>query len=474
MLMALVAIAATAAPLKVTVKDINVERSESSLLLGMNVDATGLKLASNKEIRYIPVVSNGDSVAYLPAIVFAGRNRLIQNERQETPRKEGVTLSKAGKTVDYSAVIPFEAWMENSTLSLVEDECNCGVNTNGDGEDNLPTGIAKLNFARPAFIPQFTFVTPPAEIKTATAHGEAYIDFPVNKTEIYPDYRRNPEELAKIRATIDQVHNDPDSKVTGITITGYASPEGSYAVNERLAKGRAEALVEYVRSLYSFNPKMMHADWVAENWEGLRKYVENSNLDNRKAILSIINDKDLEPDARERKLKADFPTQYKFLLENVYPGLRRSDYEVNYEIRRFTSVDEIKQVMATDPRKLDLHEIYVVANTLEPGSDEYREAFELAVRLFPDNQDANLNMAAVALMRNELSQAAGYLAKAGDSPRAVYARGVLAYKEGDVKKGKVLIQQAADSGLAEAKQAIEQIKLVESDQGNFTIIDVDR
>lgn len=469
MLVAMAAIAMSAAPLKVTVKDINVERSESSLLLNMNVDASDLKLSSNKEIKYIPMLSDGDSTTALPAIVFAGRNRYVQNQRHETER-EGITLSRPGKEIPYSAVIPFEDWMEHSTLSLVEDECNCGINILGDGEENTPTGIAQLNFARPAFIPQFTFVTPPAEIKTATAHGEAYIDFPVNQTVIYPDYRRNPEELAKIRETIDKVHNDSDAKITGITITGYASPEGTYANNERLAKGRSEALVEYVRSLYSFSPSIMHADWVAENWAGLRKFVEGSNLDNRAAILAIIDDSSLEPDARENKLKATYPQQYRFLLENVYPGLRRSDYEVSYEIRRFTTAEEIKQVMATDPRKLDLHEIYVVANTLEPGSDEYREAFELAVRMFPDNQDANLNMAAVALTRNELNAAAGYIAKAGNSSHATYARGVLAYKEGDTAKGKELIEQAANAGLAEAIRALEQIKALETNEGNFTII----
>lgn len=468
--MAMAAIAVAAAPLKVTVKDINVDRSESSLLIGMNVDGKDLKLSSNKEIKYIPVISDGDSTAVLPAIVFAGRNRRIQNERHETPRNEGITLTSPGKQLAYSAVIPFQPWMENSTLSLVEDECNCGVNILGDGEENTPVDLARLNFTRPAFVPQFTFVTPPADIKTATAHGEAYIDFPVNKVVIYPDYRRNPEELAKIRATIDRVHNDPDTKITGITITGYASPEGTFANNQRLAKGRSEALVEYVRSLYSFDPKMMHADWVAENWQGLRKFVESSNLDNKASILAIIDDSAMEPDAREQKLKTAYPQQYKFLLENVYPGLRRSDYEVNYEIRKFTTPEEIKQVMATDPRKLDLHEIYVVANTLEPGSEEYNEAFELAVRLFPDNEDANLNMAGVALQRNELGKAAGYLAKAGDSSRAVYARGVLAYKEGDAQKGKTLIQQAADSGLAEAKDALDQLNLLEKNEGNFTII----
>lgn len=43
------------------------------------------------------------------------------------------------------------------------------------------------------FRPLFAFVTPKAElVKHREIKGSAYIDFPVNRTELYPDYRRNP------------------------------------------------------------------------------------------------------------------------------------------------------------------------------------------------------------------------------------------------------------------------------------------
>ena len=73
----------------------------------------------------------------------------------------------------------------------------------------------------------------------------------MNRTEIHPDYRRNPEELKKILSTIDAVKNDADSKIISISIKGYASPEGSYSNNIRLAKGRTETLKEYVRKQYA-------------------------------------------------------------------------------------------------------------------------------------------------------------------------------------------------------------------------------
>jgi len=460
--MAAIAIAATAAPVQVTVGQLHIERSASQLIVRFKLDASTLRLSPNREIRYLPVVAGGARSAELPAVVVAGRNRYIQNQRHGIP---AASLHRPGGIIDYMAVVPYEPWMEQATLQLVEDPCECGFQSASARTEEL----ARLHFTRPVFAPRFTFVTPPAELRKARAlHGQAYIDFPVGKSAIYPAYRRNPEELAKIRATIDMVQRDPDTQVTGVGITGYASPESPYENNERLARSRSQALAEHVRGLYSFGQGVVHTAWVAENWQGLRAYVDSSSLADRSALLAIIDDAALTPDAREARIKAQHPDTYRFLLENVYPGLRRSDYRVDYVVRSFTSVDEIKRIMATAPQKLDLHEIYAVANTLEPGGDEYREAFELAARLFPDNADANLNMAAIALQRGELTRASAYLAKAGRSPRAAYARGVLAYKQGQTGEGKRLIGEAATQGLPEAADALKQIERVENSAAGFT------
>lgn len=452
---AMVALAAAAnSPVSVKVSDANIERTETSIIVSMNIDAADIKLGSDREIKYTPVITDGTNRTTLPTVVIAGRNRYIQNQRHKTTTAPDI-LTRKKDGIRYSASAPYEQWMQQSELVLVADECNCGVTL---GNENM-SEIAQIDFMERVFTPVFVLETPAAElVKSRSAKGTAYIDFPVNRTTISPDYRRNPEEIAKIRASIDLVDNDPDSKITSIKIIGYASPEGSYSNNESLAEGRANSLAEYVRNLYSFESHVMHTGWVAENWEGLRDYLEKSDIENKNAILALIDDNTLAPDAREQKLKKDFPAQYAFLLREIYPGLRRSDYTVDYVVRSFTSVDEIKAIMATAPQKLSLNEIYVVANSLDPASDEYREAFELAVRMYPDDTIANTNMAAIALQRDELNSAGAYLSKAGNSPKATYLRGILAAKQSKYSEAASLLESARTQGIAEAANALQQLK----------------
>ncbi len=435
------------------VKNLKVERSENNLFVSMLFDLSELTLKSNREITYLPVLTCGDRHLELPPVVVAGRNRYIQNLRHGNLSADA-RLCRPGKVVDYSAVVPYEQWMETATLTLAADECGCGFNPVSSDRKNL----AVLDFAPKVFKPAYAFVTPVAElVKTREARGSAYIDFPVNRTEIRPDYRRNPEELQKIRHTIDLLRRDADTRIVSVTIEGFASPEGPYANNERLAKGRTEALLGYVRGLYTFDASLMKSSWVAENWAGLRRYVESSDIAHKADILSILDMDNLAPDAREWKLKSSYPEQYRFLLENVYPGLRRSDYAVEYVVRSYTNVEEIKAVMKSAPQKLSLHEMNVVAQSLEPGSDEYCEVFEVAVRMYPDDPVANLNAANIAFSRDELERAANYLAKAGNVPEATYARGIYAAKKGNYAEALRLFDEASKAGVSQAKEAAAQL-----------------
>lgn len=279
----------------------------------------------------------------------------------------------------------------------------------------------------------------------------------MNKTDIRPDYRGNTAELNKIIATIDSVKNDADMRITTVSIKGYASPEGSYANNERLARGRTEALKQYVRNLYHFSDDFIHTAYEPEDWDGLRAYVEKSGLQHKNEILDIINSY-LEPDAKDNKIKATYPDEYRFLLANCYPALRHSDYKVEYTIRSFTDVEEIKRIMATQPQKLSLEEFYRVAQTMEPGSHEFTEVFETAVRMYPNDASANLNAANTAMKRNDLNAAKRYLDKAGDSPEADYARGVYAYLNKDYATAKIYYTKAKEAGIAEAA---EQLSIME-------------
>lgn len=80
--------------------------------------------------------------------------------------------------------------------------------------------------------------------------------------------------------------------------------------------------------------------------------------------------------------------------------------------------------MKAGPQQLSLQEMFLVAQTYEPGSPEFNEVFDIAVRLFPDDETANLNAACTDLQKDDLTSAEKHLAKAGNSKEAERVRDV--------------------------------------------------
>ena len=439
----------------IALKDVKVERSQSRLILHMDIDAKALKQKGSSETVLTPVLNGPDGQSYrFPGVVISGRNRYYYRLRN-TPDDADYLLYRSGKdlVVPYQSLTEYQPWMEVSELSVEYGQSDCGCDM-----PLTPMPLLRLDYKPRIFAPRYAFITPEAEaVKERDLKGSAYIDFPVNRTELYPDYRRNPQELAAIRKTIDVVRNDSNVTITAFTIKGFASPEGSYQNNVRLAKGRTATLKDYVQKLYAFDPSIMHTSYEPEDWEGLRRYVENSDIANREGILAII-DSDLAPDPKNAKIQSTYPEQYAFLLREEYPALRHSDYTINYVVRTFTSVDEIKQVLKTAPQNLSLNELFLVAQSYEPGSEDYCDVFETAVRMFPDNPVANLNAANIAAQRGEYVRAMAYLEKAGHSPQATYLQGIIEAKELNYDKALPLLEEAAKQRLQEAAEAAEQVK----------------
>ncbi|CDE58431.1 putative uncharacterized protein [Parabacteroides sp. CAG:409] len=271
--------------------------------------------------------------------------------------------------------------------------------------------------------------------------GSAYLDFPVNQTAIHPDYRNNPAELKKIQQTVEAVKNDPYATITSLSIKGYASPEGTYKGNAYLAENRAKALLNYVKDRYDLSGVKLSVDFEPEDWEGLEAAVEKGNLPDKEELLAIIRaDEPADWDAREWKLKTlNGGTSYKVLLRDVYPALRHSDYRVNYNIRNFT-VDEAKRIIQSDPSKLSLNEMFMVAETYEAGSEPFNEVFEVAVRMYPNDPVSNLNAAISAINTRQLDKAKRYLTKANDCPEKQLAEASILMLEGKTNEARTLLE----------------------------------
>lgn len=439
-----------------------VERVDSSLVISMVLDLNDIEIASGNSMVCTPIIEREDSVIALPRLIINGRSRHILYERTgRNPQEDGEfelrRYNGTEQTFDYHARIPFRKWMEKSEVSLVTDVCGCGW----EALQNEKSPLFPINMVQPIVLkPLLAYVVPQAEdVKKRSIEGSAFLDFPVNKITIYPDYRKNPSELQKIRETIEVVRNDKYATITEVSIKGYASPEGSYSNNAYLAENRAKALLNYVRNLYNFKDARFTVDFEPEDWAGLERMVKESDLEGKEEILAIIHaDAPKDWDQREWKLKSvNGGADYRIILQDIYPALRHSDYAVKYTIRNFT-VDEAKDLIYTDPKQLSLNEMFQVAQTYEPGSEKYNEIFEIAVRMYPNDPVSNLNAAITAIDSRRFDAARRYLAKAADVPEKKLAEAALLMLEGKLDEAESILTQL--KGTSIAAQAEENLKQI--------------
>lgn len=443
--------------------DINVARADNGALnVSMTINPRLCHLGLSQMMEVVPVIYSADSTyrEELPSYAIAGKNQYYYTIRSNS--QPGPVFRAGSKTTEaYSVVLPWQDWMAESTVGFeVKTTACCDAPVS---RENIP--VVDIDLVPPTVIYELEYVEPKVTgSKDFALEGRAYVSFPVNKTVIYPDYLNNPVELKKITSSIDTVKGNPDATITSITLTGYASPEGPYKNNVRLAQGRTEALRDYVSKLYDFPKSVYITNSVPEDWAGLREAIEKSDLAQRSEMITFI-DSDYPIEQRNDRFRQLFPKDYPWLLKNVYPWLRHTDYLIKYSVRRYTDVNEIRNVLATRPQNLSLDEIYLLASTYPVGSDEYNEVFEVAVRMYPDEPLANLNAANTAIKKGDFANAERYLQKAGDTPDANYARGMLYAKQQDYDRA---LEYLNKCGTPKAQTAIDRINELRSFEGKIT------
>lgn len=427
------------------------QRAGEQMNVAMTLCLDSMPITANRRVVLTPMlVGRHDSVALRP-IVINGRRQQIMYDRRDG-KKYGddalvVNYAKCDSLVGYSDQTAYADWMRNADLRINEDLCGCG-----NVDEQQHTTVSRMREPLVAYAKPALQQGP----KTYEMKASAYIDFPVNRTELHPNYRRNPAELAKIIDTINVVKRDANMTITHIDIHGYASPESPYSHNAYLAENRAATLKNYVRQLVSLSDTIFSVSSTPEDWEGLCSRIADSNLDNRDDILAIASNDALDPDAREAKIKAAYPEQYRFMLSTWYPALRHSDYTISCTVRPFT-VEEAKEMLKTNPKLVSQEEMFMVAQTYEPGSKEFNEVMETAVRMFPADETANLNAACTRLAVGRYAEAKPYLDKAGNSADAMNARGAYYVGLNDYSEAQKWFAKAAAAGSEAAKENLENI-----------------
>lgn len=424
--------------------------------VAMDIRLDDLKLKSNRGLMLVPMMVNGEDTLRMQAVEVLGRKRYIYWQRNGATMTENPLVVERRhngeqQTVTYKTEVSYEDWMTNSSLVMAEDNCGCtqsllGNALTSDGGEAL-LGPWKCAYA---------YVEPdPEPVKERHESGVARLNFHLDKYDIVPSLGNNRAELDSIRRTIDKVRDDADVKITSIELHGYASPDGNYYHNADLARNRIRALYLYLRDMYNLPDGLYRNNTTPEDWEGAIAQARKSDLIKKDEVLRIM-ESEMHPDQKEAQLRLKTPADYRFLVDNVFPGLRRTEYTVNYDVRNF-NLEEARKLINTRPQKLSLKEMYVVANSYERGSEEYKHAYDVAVAMFPNDETANVNAAYVALDGGDLGRAERYLKRAGNTPQAENARGALEVLRGNFDKARPHFQKAADAGLQEAVKNLREL-----------------
>ncbi|MCC8188038.1 MAG: tetratricopeptide repeat protein [Bacteroides sp.] len=240
------------------------------------------------------------------------------------------------------------------------------------------------------------------------------------------------------------VNDAENKKITNIEVSAYASPDGAYSLNDRLAGNRESNTTKMLeKDLKKAKiDAAIDGKYTAEDWEGFQELVSKSNIQDKELILRVLSMYQ-DPERREQEIK-NISSVYKTLADEVLPELRRSRMTLNYEIIG-KSDEEISALATSDPSQLNLEEIlYATTLTSDPAKKE--AIFTQTTKQFPNDYRAYNNLGKLAYEAGDLDKAQSYLKKAESikaAPEVNMNLGLVALAKGDKATAESYLGKAA-------------------------------
>ena len=198
--------------------------------------------------------------------------------------------------------------------------------------------------------------------------------------------------------------------IKNVEVQAYASPEGGFTFNDKLANKRQNVSEGYVKQqLKGTNLQTdIDAHYTAQDWEGFMKLVQASKIQDKDVILRVLS-MYKDPQEREQQIR-NMSEGFRELADGILPELRRSRLIINYQtIGR--SDQQIKQQYATDPTKLSLEELLYAAS-LTNDVKAKKAIYKKTTELYDRDYRAYNNLAALALNEGDEHTANSYLSQA--------------------------------------------------------------
>lgn len=295
-------------------------------------------------------------------------------------------------------------------------------------------------------------IAPDAFQRITAQKQDANIKFLIQQANLRRSELKN-NSVKEFVELLKRINDDKKNlNLNNIEISAYASPDGGFELNEKLASNRKKNTEKYLqkelKKIKMESP--VDAKYTAQDWEGFQELVKASNIQDKDVILRVLS-MYKDPEEREQQIK-NMSAGFKELAEGVLPELRRARLTINYEVVG-RSNEEIKEQYNADAKVLTVEELLYAA-TLTDNATEKEGIYKTTTQVYPNDARAYNNLATLEFAKGNYSAAKNYAQKAlsvnAKCQEANANLGLIALQAGDVKAAEALIAKAPEAnGISE-------------------------
>lgn len=213
---------------------------------------------------------------------------------------------------------------------------------------------------------------------------DADIHFLINQANVRANQTIT-SEMGRLSEKMIATQGDSTLQLAEVNISSYASPEGSLDFNTKLAEKREQTTQAFLKDRMKKDKVTefgeLTANFTPEDWEGFQKLVAASNIQDKELILSVLS-MYKDPEQREQEIR-NLSSIFDQLADQILPQLRKSRITASINVIG-KSDDEIRNLLANDPSKLNVEEMLYAANLCDNNADKMA-AYKKAVSQYPDD-----------------------------------------------------------------------------------------
>lgn len=233
-------------------------------------------------------------------------------------------------------------------------------------------------------------------------------------------------------------HNE--RKRVDVEVSAYASPDGGFKLNDKLAEQREKNTTDYLAKEFKKDDVYteINARYTAQDWDGFQKLVQASSLQDKDIVLRVLSMYP-DPETREREIK-NISVVYSDLAETILPKLRRSRLMANVEVIGKTD-EELKNIaLGSDYGDLTVEELLYAAN-LDGVSKE--KIYSYITQKYPNDYRGWNNLGAYYYQNGQNSRAIQAFNKASEissrAPEANMNLALVSLADGNTAKAEQLL-----------------------------------